>query len=213
MSGERLGAPCGAWAAWCALAALGALVAACAPPPGSGLADAAAGHGSGSPDRLAGRAAPISIGAKDVLPPEKEVPPPAAAPGAELVTASLPAGPRPPQAPPSVLALTQLNGLSAAELKAALGDPTLLRRDGPAQLWQYAGSGCVLHVFLYEDSGIFRVSYSEVRIDDPGEAHPAICAEAKGKPPSDSAESPGADALRPGAAPPVSLVSTGARGN
>jgi len=89
----------------------------------------------------------------------------------------------------------------------------LLRWDGPAQLWQYAGSGCVLHVFLYEDNGIFRVSYSEVRIDDPAEAHPPICAEARGKSPADSAESPGANAVRPGAAPSVSLVSTGARGD
>ncbi len=213
MSGERLGAPCGAWAAWCALAALGALVAACAPPPGSEHAEAAAGLGSASPDRLAGRTAAIAIGAKDVLPPGKEALPPAAGAGAELVPASLPAGPKPLQASPSPLTVTQLNGLSAAELKAAFGDPTLLRRDGPAQLWQYAGNGCVLHVFLYEDGGIFRVSYSEVRIDDPSEAHPAICAEAKGKPPADSAASPGANAVWPDAAPSVSLVSTGPRGN
>jgi hypothetical protein len=193
VSADRLQALCGAWAVWCALAALGALLAACAPPPGAADAEATLGLARGSPDRLTEGTAPY--------------------PGAELVTASLPTGPKPPQAPPSVLTLTQLNGLSASELKAALGDPTLLRRDGPAQLWQYAGSGCVLHVFLYEDNGSFRVTYSEVRIDDPAEAHPPICAEAKGKPPADSAKPPGANATRPGAVPSVSLVSAGARGD
>ena len=211
MSADRLRALCGAGAAWCTLAALGALLAACAPPPGAADAEAAAGLGSGSADRLAEGTAPYPGAAKVVFPLAQETPPPVAASGAELVTASLPTGPKPPQAPPSVLTLTQLNGLSASELKAALGDPTLLRRDGPAQLWQYAGSGCVLHVFLYEDNGSFRVTYSEVRIDDPAAAHPPICAEAKGKPPADSAGRPGANATRPGAAPSVSLVSTGVR--
>ena len=213
MSADRLRALCGAGVAWCTLAALGALLAACAPPPGSPDAEAALGLGSGSPDLLAERTAPYPGGAKVVFPPEKKVLPPVAASGAELVTASLPTGPKPPQASPSMLTLTQLNGLSASELKAALGDPTLLRSDGPAQLWQYAGSGCVLHLFLYEDNGTFRVTYSEVRIDDPTVAHPPICTDAKGKPPAGSAEPPGADAIRSGAAPSVSLVSTGARGD
>ncbi len=211
MSADRLRALCGAGAAWCALAALGALLAACAPPRGAADAEAAAGLAKGSPGRLAEGTAPYPGAATIVVPPEKKVLQPVATSGAELVTASLPTGPKPPQAPPSMLTLTQLNGLSASELKAALGDPTLLRRDGPAQLWQYAGSGCVLHVFLYKDNGSFRVTYSEVRIDDPAEAHPPICAEAKGKPPADSAGPPGANAIRPGAAPSVSLVSTGAR--
>ena len=85
----------------------------------------------------------------------------------------------PPGGPPT---LARLKGLSAAELRAGFGEPTLLRRDGPAQLWQYAGSGCVLHVFLYEDHGAFRVSYAEVRIDDPNPPKPPTCVEWKGRP-------------------------------
>lgn len=85
----------------------------------------------------------------------------------------------PHSAPPT---LAQLKGLTDAELKAGLGRPTLLRRDGPAQLWQYAGSGCVLHVFLYEDHGTFRVTYAEVRIDDPNVPNPPTCVEWKGRP-------------------------------
>jgi hypothetical protein len=73
----------------------------------------------------------------------------------------------------------RLKGFTVSELRAALGAPTLLRRDGPAQLWQYAGSGCVLHVFLYDETGGFRVRYSEVRIDDPGAASPPTCVEWK----------------------------------
>ena len=85
----------------------------------------------------------------------------------------------PPGAPPTP---ARLKGLKAVELRAALGEPTLLRRDGPAQLWQYAGSGCVLHVFLYEDHGAFRVTYAEVRIDDPEVPNPPTCVEWKGRP-------------------------------
>jgi hypothetical protein len=75
-----------------------------------------------------------------------------------------------------------LKGLNGSELKAALGEPTLLRQDGSAQLWQYSGSGCVLHVFLYDDHGTYRVSYSQVRVDDPEVANPPTCVEWKGSP-------------------------------
>lgn len=89
----------------------------------------------------------------------------------------------PPAAPPT---LARLKGLTTAELKTALGEPTLLRHDGAAQLWQYAGSGCVLHVFLYEDHGTFRVTYAEVRIDDPDPPKPPTCVEWKGRPQAES---------------------------
>jgi hypothetical protein len=75
----------------------------------------------------------------------------------------------------------RLRGLSGNELEAALGEPTLLRQDGGAQLWQYSGSGCVLHVFLYDDHGTYRVVYSRVRVDDPEIANPPTCVEWKGK--------------------------------
>jgi len=76
----------------------------------------------------------------------------------------------------------RLKGLSEGQLKAALGEPTLLRQDGNAQLWQYAGSGCVLHVFLYDDHGTYRVTYSQVRVDDPEVANPPTCVEWKSTP-------------------------------
>jgi hypothetical protein len=72
-------------------------------------------------------------------------------------------------------ALASLTGLTAPALRAALGEPALRYRDSGAELWQYAGSGCVLHVFLYQDNGAFRVSYAEVRVDKPELVHAPTC--------------------------------------
>jgi hypothetical protein len=72
-------------------------------------------------------------------------------------------------------ALASLKGLTPPELRAALGEPALLHRDGTAELWQYAGSGCVLHIFLYQDNGAFHVNYAEVRVDNPALVNPPTC--------------------------------------
>ncbi|HLI10136.1 MAG TPA: hypothetical protein VKY65_00935 [Alphaproteobacteria bacterium] len=135
-------------------------------------------------------AAPPSAAAEPPAP----VPPPASAPPAAAANttsqlAALPPAAPAPTAPPATESaaaagaagpsLAQLKGLTAGELKRVLGTPTLLRRDGPAQLWQYAGTGCVLHVYLYDDGGTFRVAYSEVRVDDAEIANPPACVAAK----------------------------------
>lgn len=44
---------------------------------------------------------------------------------------------------------SELVGLNAGMIEAKFGAPTLLRRDGPAQIWQYRASGCIVDVFLY----------------------------------------------------------------
>lgn len=44
-----------------------------------------------------------------------------------------------------------LKGEAADAVKAALGPATLLRREPPAQVWQYRGRTCVLDVVLYPD--------------------------------------------------------------
>lgn len=44
---------------------------------------------------------------------------------------------------------SQLNGMSEFDLVRDLGAPNLRRRDGTAEIWQYLGQECVLHVFLY----------------------------------------------------------------
>ena len=121
--------------------------------------------------------------------------------------AALPAAGKRLDTASGALALDRLKGLSAGELSAALGEPTLLSRDGPAQIWQYAGQGCVLHVFLYQERGSFRVRYSELRIDDPAAGLAPACGEWKEKPPARPVAAPGADVLPPGTAPLMSAAS------
>ena len=46
-----------------------------------------------------------------------------------------------------------LIGLERADVAALLGPPKLLRRDPPAEMWQYLSDACVLHVFMYVVGG------------------------------------------------------------
>ena len=50
-------------------------------------------------------------------------------------------------------------------MNALFGEPRLTRRDGPAQVWQYANAVCVLDLFLYADAdpAAPHVTYFEVR--------------------------------------------------
>jgi hypothetical protein len=43
----------------------------------------------------------------------------------------------------------QLMGLDRDALNEKLGEPSLIRRDGDAEVWQYRGENCVLDLFLY----------------------------------------------------------------
>ena len=191
--------------AWSAIAAMSALLAACVPPangPGAALAPAPPGPGGRLPQLAS---APLS--AEVAVPHAKTTLALGPLAPALLVPASLPAAGARPNAAPTVLALDRLKGLSARELAAALGDPTLLSRDGPAQIWQYAGQGCVLQVFLYQERDSFRVRYAELRIDDAAATLAPACTEWKGKPLARPIAAPAADGLSPGAAPHVSAAS------
>jgi hypothetical protein len=46
-----------------------------------------------------------------------------------------------------------LVGLSATEIDQLFGEPSLNKREAPADILQYAGQLCVLLVFLYPDGG------------------------------------------------------------
>lgn len=54
-----------------------------------------------------------------------------------------------------------LIGLTRADVSRLLGTPTLLRREPPAEVWQYAGAACVLHVFIYQEQDGGRVAHYE----------------------------------------------------
>ncbi len=64
----------------------------------------------------------------------------------------------------------QLLGQSNAEVYALLGEPGLIRRDGPAEIWQYRASDCILDVFLYQGGNQSTVRHVELR--GPGTAMP-----------------------------------------
>lgn len=57
----------------------------------------------------------------------------------------------------------RLVGLGPASIAERLGSPAFVRRDGPAEVWQYAADACVLDVFLYRDGNAFKVSYVTLR--------------------------------------------------
>lgn len=54
-------------------------------------------------------------------------------------------------------------GLSPGELKGRLGSPDLLRRETPAEVWQYRGERCILDLFIYDKEGNKQVVYLEAR--------------------------------------------------
>ena len=73
-------------------------------------------------------------------------------------------------APPKVL------GLKPHDVQELLGMPKLVRRDDPAEVWQYRSSACVLDVFLYpEETGAQQVRYLEARTSAAEPAHTDEC--------------------------------------
>lgn len=89
-----------------------------------------------------------------------------ATPTPTAMPASLPPAQRPGSPPPVDPA--RLKGLGTAHVRELLGEPGMLRREPPAEVWQYHGLGCVVDVFLYEDNGAQRVTYVQVRSLDDG---------------------------------------------
>jgi hypothetical protein len=70
---------------------------------------------------------------------------------------------KPKAVEPPPITVADILGAGPAKVTGILGEPGLVRRESPAEVWQYAGTGCVLHVFLYDDepSGTFRVDHLE----------------------------------------------------
>jgi hypothetical protein len=57
----------------------------------------------------------------------------------------------------------QLLKLSGMRVAALLGPASYVRRDGPAEVWQYRADHCVLDVFLYKDGEDLSVAYVNLR--------------------------------------------------
>ncbi|MGO1119463.1 hypothetical protein ACTL6U_12185 [Rhodovibrionaceae bacterium A322] len=63
-------------------------------------------------------------------------------------------------------------GLRDQDLRSLLGEPTQLRREAQAQIWQYEEDLCVLDVYLYPQDGQNRVVFLEAR-DQAAQEFPA----------------------------------------
>jgi hypothetical protein len=83
-------------------------------------------------------------------------------PEAERLAAASPAD---VAAAPALPGPERLAGLTAPDLSALLGPPGFVRRDPPAEVWQYGTETCVLDLFLYADGADQppKVSYFEFR--------------------------------------------------
>jgi hypothetical protein len=63
-------------------------------------------------------------------------------------------------------------GLGDADLSRALGQPKQVRKDDPAEIWQYSGADCVVDFYLYQSDAGLAVAYMEAR-DQAAESTPA----------------------------------------
>jgi hypothetical protein len=83
--------------------------------------------------------------------------------------------PKPARAVSSAKAAS-LMGKGPEDLRAMLGEPSLLRRDQGAEVWQYAGESCVLFLYLYpDDAGAPAVTYVDARLKTQGPAPVPEC--------------------------------------
>lgn len=57
----------------------------------------------------------------------------------------------------------QLFGLNGQRVTALLGPASFVRRDGPAEVWQYRAKACVLDVYLYKDPKGLTVAHVDLR--------------------------------------------------
>ena len=98
---------------------------------------------------------------------EPPVATPAQAAAVTPAAAPIPAAPAPA---PQVAALppvdddpARLMGLDRDGVSALLGTPDLVRREAPAEIWQYVVGDCVFDVVLYQRGTAYAVSYLEAR--------------------------------------------------
>jgi hypothetical protein len=57
----------------------------------------------------------------------------------------------------------QLMGQDSQTVLVALGQPRRVRKEAPAEIWQYNAGSCVVDVFLYPDGGKQKVTHVEAR--------------------------------------------------
>lgn len=90
-------------------------------------------------------------------------------------SAALPAAPEPDPEPIIDEDPEQLMGMDRQALTGLLGQPTLVRREAPAEIWQYSEADCVFDLFLYQAGDDARVVYMEARDRDARRAETRDC--------------------------------------
>jgi hypothetical protein len=78
--------------------------------------------------------------------------------------------------PPDPIHSASILGLDSGAVRKLLGEPGLIRRETPAEVWQYRTASCVLDVVLYDQASGPRVVYTEARTPtaEPTQADPCL---------------------------------------
>lgn len=105
-------------------------------------------------------------------------PPPSSRPAAP--SAAVPAAPGAPPADPGKPASKSVDpppliGLASREVESLFGRPRFVRRDGPAQIWQYGTDACTVNLFFYREGPMLRVRHVEFRNRSADLATPGGC--------------------------------------
>ncbi|MES1150651.1 MAG: hypothetical protein ABUL54_02055 [Dongia sp.] len=69
----------------------------------------------------------------------------------------------------------ELVGLDHVVVRRALGEPLHVRNEMPAQVWQYATGDCIVDLYLYDQDGVWTVTYVEARSHTAESAPTARC--------------------------------------
>ena len=69
-------------------------------------------------------------------------------------------------------------GADSVALQRLFGPPRLVRRDAPAELWQYQTHDCVVDLFLYQEKDGLRLAYLEARTGAAQVTAPRPCVDA-----------------------------------
>jgi len=102
--------------------------------------------------------APLEVESRQHTPPAAK-----ARPGPEVARAAL----EPERIYPDP---ESLKGISANGVVGTIGKPEFIRKDQPAEIWQYRGTACTLDIFLYQSvtGAPYKVEYIETRAQTNG---------------------------------------------
>ncbi|MFC7539955.1 hypothetical protein ACFQU2_11525 [Siccirubricoccus deserti] len=128
-------------------------------------------HGRATRGAGPGQRQPRRHGAAGARHASADRPPPDTPPSGDAI-----AWPHRPARPGGPRAAAQLLGVGPGELRRLLGEPTLRRAEGTAEVWLYAGGGCALDLILYPAArGGLRVAHAAARANGAEARTEAAC--------------------------------------